>query len=287
MVKGDKQNKFSKTESNRIVSSIEDYVQLHDLQIRDVCSNLRPSKSKQHHSIWKELHDMFPKRSKVCIYEHARRRLYKKYSTDPESKKASLTADEKLTLQRFVELKGNKWTEIAREMGKYDNDLKVLFTRLGDRINTGEYSIDENVALLRSVQRHTNTRGCSIADIPAYGIPWKAIARDMGDKRFPLDYERHWDNLKHVLLFGWGIEGVKKNDTQFVVKAATAKRQQMLGNLALSRAKSMVVLEELLAELVCYMLFYLFLLHHTCTIYCKMMCTMHIIYVYMYPCLIF
>lgn len=248
MVKGDKQNKFSKTDSNRIVSTIEDYVQLNNLQFHDVCSNLRASKSKQHHSIWKELHDMFPSRSKVCIYEHARRRLYKKYCTDPASKKASLTEDEKLTLQKFVESKGNKWTEIAREMGKYDNDLKVLFTRLGDRINTGEYSVDENVALLRSVQRHTNTQGCSVADIPAYGLPWKAIAKDLGDKRFPLDYERHWDHLKHVLLFGFGIEGVKRNDAQHVVKTAIAKRQQMIGSLALSRAKSMVVLEELIAE---------------------------------------
>ena len=70
----------------------------------------------------------------------------------------------------------------------------------------------------------------------------------MGNKCYPLDYERHWEILKSSLLIGWGIEGVRKSNTENVVSIATARRQQLAGNMALLRAKSMVVLEELLME---------------------------------------
>ena len=43
---------------------------------------------------------------------------------------------------QLVALKGGKWTEIVRVMGKYDNDLKALFTRLISRITDGRFSLD-------------------------------------------------------------------------------------------------------------------------------------------------
>ncbi len=85
-----------------------------------------------------------------------------------------------------------------------------------------------------------------MAEIPETNLSWIAVAQDMGHQRSRLDYLRRWGVLRHHILYGWGVEGVRSSEVSRVVRSAHAKRA-MAANMALLRAKSITVLEGILS----------------------------------------
>lgn len=58
-------------------------------------------------------------------------------------------------------------------------------------------------------------------------LPWTAIADDLGNQRTPLDYLRHWPNLRRSLLITWGEGGIRKQDVSIAVKVAVEKKAKV------------------------------------------------------------
>jgi len=109
----------------------------------------------------------------------------------------------------------------------------------------GAYTEEEDTALLLAIQRHTNTRGQSISDIPLKNLPWTAIAQDLGNERTPLDYLRHWPNLRRSLLLSWGESGVRKADAPLAVHTTVEKKTEIRADEGVSWQRNRSILRYL------------------------------------------
>lgn len=189
-----KKGKYSVHETQLILSAIHDYVDANDLQMSDVCSEMREKseKYKRHTALWDSLADLLPHRDRISIHEHAKRKLMS------DTRTGSFTEEEKKRVLQMAAVYGHDWKRIANELGRMTGDIKDLYKILKTpRINSGHFTLQEAAKLIMAVKQVT---GCSDKlksfEIPYENISWIAVAQLMKNERLPLDYLRHWKVIR-------------------------------------------------------------------------------------------
>lgn len=195
-----KTGKYSKHETELILSSIGDYVEANDLQMSDICSEMRgkTEKYKRHTALWDSLSDLLPHRERASIHEHAKRKLMSNTRT------GTFTEEEKKRVLQMASLYGHDWKRIAHELGRMTGDIKDLYKVLKTpRINTGTFSLQEAARLIMAVKQVT---GCAhnlkSFEIPYDNISWNSVAILLKNERHPLDYLRHWKVIRKKSWLG-------------------------------------------------------------------------------------
>ena len=135
----------------------------------------------------------------------------------------------------------------------------------------GRFGIDEDAALLRYIQRRTNTTSklsctrwiCTLSfnrlivfwtdkpiiDIPQHNLPWMQLSSDLGTQRFTEVYRNHWSVLRHRLLYS--EHGAEPDSNTSSSSSSTRKAPKLSSatvaksKLTYTRSKSLAVLEGL------------------------------------------
>lgn len=210
--------KYSNEESNIVMKVAKEYMETHGLTAKDVCVALRNVDEGgyraplQRLSLWKELHELLPSRSKVSLYDHVQAKLFK--SAGPAA--AAWTDKEVAQLKQFVEQHGTRWSYIGKLMGRFPDECKKVHERRShERKLSGPFSVAEDRRLFVAVQKalelvpedfvddasHSKKhRLRPVSEVPDTNIPWEAVAIWMDKERSGLDYLRRWPRLKQHLL---------------------------------------------------------------------------------------
>ena len=251
---GMRKKKFSKYESDFIMSCIRDYVASETIEMKELCANLREAHDKQHkhHKIWNDLATYLPYRQRVAIRQHAVRQIMREHGGE---RSKGFTPEDKEQLKKLVEERGQEWSTIGRLMCKLDDDCKHMYLRMQGRKVTGKFSQEEDQRLLRAVRVVGQTQGfCTpetpVCDMPEKGISWKKVAEEMDKERQPLDYLRRWPFTKRLLsaVDGQGPAGAdgdkkaKKNPPPVVdgVLAPMMKKQVAISREAAGADQEMI-----------------------------------------------
>ena len=195
-----KKGKYSKYETELILSAIYDYVEANDLELTDVCSEMREKteKYKRHTVLWDSLTDLLPHRDRVSIREHANRKLMS------GSRTGTFTEEEKKRVLQMASLYGHDWKRIANELGRMTGDIKDLHKILETpRINSGHFTLQEAARLIMAVKQVTRCPNeLKSFEIPYENISWKSVAHILKNERQPLDYLRHWKVIRRNTWLG-------------------------------------------------------------------------------------
>jgi len=211
--------KYSDEETKLVMKVTEEYMKTHNLDTKDVCVALREVDEAgyrapmQRLSLWKELHDLMPSRSKVSLYDHVQAKLFK--AATPAA--AQWTDRDVAQLKQFVEQHGTRWSYIGKLMGRFPDDCKHVFERRGkQRKLSGRFTLAEDRRLFVAVQKALQLvpenfvdngkesqkhKLRPVSEIPDDNVPWEAVAVWMDNERLGLDYLRRWPRLKHHLIF--------------------------------------------------------------------------------------
>jgi len=189
----EKLGKFSKYESEVIMSHVNAYLEANSLDVSDISSTFRDSDAYtrgQHSLLWKDISSELPMRKPSQIYYHAMRQLAN------ITRNGAWTQEEKDTLKAMVKVHGSNWIRIGKLMNRYSLDCKDAY-KLFARKKRGRFTEEEDSELTKAVRTVTNSSDdIPIWELPAVDISWKAVGALMGNERIPLDYQRRWHRIR-------------------------------------------------------------------------------------------
>jgi hypothetical protein len=197
----------------------------------DLVSSLREGGSIQkapRHSVWDELASRIPNRKRKAIYEHAKRLLAK------DSRARGWTDEDKQVLLNYVKKNGTNWVEIARLLGRLDDDCKQMYLRSQERENKGKFTLEEDIQMVEVIREILKLPArAPITEFPDKGIPWKEVAAKLHNKRLSIDYLRHWPIIKRKAIVDLGnVQSVSRG----VEPSSTTGASAMPASLALKTA---------------------------------------------------
>jgi hypothetical protein len=142
---------------------------------------------------------MFPDRKKKSVIDCAMRVMIKDHeSVNP------WTEEQLKDLQRLVEEKGRKWSEIGREVNHSGEQCRSKFRveyELQDmRKKSGHFEPEEDHSLELEIRALKNEHSAPPEDIDVKNLPWKQISAKMGGERTAADYARRWQRLRTIFL---------------------------------------------------------------------------------------
>jgi mannitol/fructose-specific phosphotransferase system IIA component len=189
--------KYSASEDEIIKKFIDDYIKSHGLDLSHVSTMFRDEKNKPvRTTLWDELAILLPHRTRESIKRRGSRLV-----TKPIRSKKTWTVEEKSTLIKLVTKHGNDWWNIAKTLGRLDDDCKQMYKRLEPRKVTGRFSPEESDELIEAVRKVMGlSRNLPIIQFPDEKIPWKQVADKLENKRQSIDYLRHWPTAKRKRL---------------------------------------------------------------------------------------
>ena len=195
-----KSGKYSVHETELIMSTINNYLEVHGLQVSDICCEMREQSKgyKKHADLWRALCELLPNRKKVSIQDHAKRKLMESTRT------GTFTEEEKKTVLAMSAVYGNAWKRISNELGRMGCDVKDLCKIIKNpRKNKGHFTLLDRARLIMAVKEVTGSSSDLHAfEINYHNVSWIAVATLLNNERLPLDYLRHWKVIRRTSWLG-------------------------------------------------------------------------------------
>jgi hypothetical protein len=182
--------------------------------LADLCPSLRTDNGKrtrENQALFTELALLFPDRKKKSVIDCAMRVMIKDHEsvtpwTDVQIKE----------LERLVEEKGRKWSEIGREVNHSGEQCRAKYRaefELQDmRKKSGHFDPEEDEQLEVEIRSLKADHDNSPEDIDVKNLAWKEIADKMDNVRTAADYARRWQRLRTIFVAkASGSESPKKD----------------------------------------------------------------------------